>query len=368
MKKRRFFGKKNMVAAIFICILLMLSIHMVYAGESNAVPTVTPEATPTVTPTVIPEATPTVTPTVTPEATPTVTPTVTPEATPTVTPTATPEATPTVTPTATPIPTPTVKPEVKKGLKYENKQYRYYVNGKLLVDKWKTINGRRYYFRKNGNAAKGGALLINNKYYVFNMKAQLLNPKKTSLITVGDNKYYVNTKGNPVPGWVIIGSKAYYILKTGRAAADKTVEGIKLNKSGYAGNTDQVRCKLEARKFIKLHAGNKKTNREKFRACFNYIVAYQRYRPGHNPKGYPNKNWQYTGAVDMFTSSLSGNCYGFACTVAAVAKELGYQPYIITITADHGFVMIDGKYYDNMGALFGASYHRPYTIKQKIKF
>jgi hypothetical protein len=71
----------------------------------------------------------------------------------------------------------------------------------------------------------------------------------------------------------------------------------------------------------------------------------------------------------MFQNSLTGNCYGISSAVAAVAKELGYQPYVIRTTNGHSFVMVDGKYYDNMyGAKFGATTHRAYKVKEKFKF
>ena len=55
--------------------------------------------------------------------------------------------------------------------------------------------------------------------------------------------------------------------------------------------------------------------------------------------------------------------------VAAVAKELGYQPYVITLAEGHSFVMINGRYYDNMyGALFDAASRPSYVAQYKIKF
>lgn len=40
----------------------------------------------------------------------------------------------------------------------------------------------------------------------------------------------------------------------------------------------------------------------------------------------------------------------------------------IATTGDHGFVMIDGLYYDNMGPLFGASTHFAYSVRSSVKF
>jgi hypothetical protein len=259
--------------------------------------------------------------------------------------------------------------KVKKGLVYENNQYRYYTNGKLLKNKWKVINGKRYYFTKNGNAAKGGAVRINKVYYVFNEKAQLLTPKKTSFVTVGKNKYYINKKGKPVSGWLLQNKKLYYIGKNGKMAVSKTIDGITLNKYGYVKYTVKIQCTIEARKFIERHTSSGMSKLQKLRACYNYILWYQTFRANRDPD-FSSKNWPYACAVDMFTSSnLAGNCYGFACTVAAVAKELGFQPYVLTVPDDHGYVRIDGAYYDNMGALFGAS--SPYitsTPNRIVKF
>ena len=55
--------------------------------------------------------------------------------------------------------------------------------------------------------------------------------------------------------------------------------------------------------------------------------------------------------------------------VNAVIKELGYQPYVITLAEGHSFVMINGRYYDNMyGALFDAASRPSYVAQYKIKF
>ena len=76
----------------------------------------------------------------------------------------------------------------------------------------------------------------------------------------------------------------------------------------------------------------------------------------------------YQSAIYMFDNNLAGSCYGIASAVAACARVLGYEPYVIATTGDHGFVMIDGLYYDNMGPLFGASTHFAYSVRSKVKF
>ena len=113
------------------------------------------------------------------------------------------------------------------------------------------------------------------------------------------------------------------------------------------------------------------TNYQKLRACFNYIIAYNRFvgNMDPSPAEFRSRRWVYKYALQMFQNGLTGNCYGIASSVAAVAKELGYQPYVITLAEGHSFVMINGRYYDNMyGALFNAASRPAYVAQYKIKF
>lgn len=43
-----------------------------------------------------------------------------------------------------------VKPVIKNGLVEENGKYYFYKDGKKLKKVWKTVNGKKYYFKKNG--------------------------------------------------------------------------------------------------------------------------------------------------------------------------------------------------------------------------
>ena len=36
----------------------------------------------------------------------------------------------------------------------------------------------------------------------------------------------------------------------------------------------------------------------------------------------------------MFQNGLTGNCYGIASSVAAIAKELGYEPMLLQFRMD----------------------------------
>ena len=162
----------------------------------------------------------------------------------------------------------------------------------------------------------------------------------------------------------------YYVYKNGKCATNETVGGIKFNKNGYASNLTQARCKLAARNFIACHSNANASNYEKFRSCFYYIMAYTNF-VGYmdpTPQEFKTKDWVYKYSLQMFENGLTGNCYGIASSVAAIAKELGYEPYVITIPDGHSFVMINGLYYDNMyGTLFGAATRPAYTIEHNFK-
>ena len=179
-------------------------------------------------------------------------------------------------------------------------------------------------------------------------------------------------KGTPVSvGWHEYNGKMYYVYRDGKCAANRTVGGIRFTKDGYASNMDQVKCKLAAKKFIAQHTTANMTKEQKLRACFNYIVGYNRFVGNMSPtkEEFQTTTWVYKYGLQMFQNGLTGNCYGMSSSFAAVAKELGYQPYVITIPEGHGFVMIDGRYYDNMyGGLFNAATRPAYYVLQKIRF
>lgn len=271
-----------------------------------------------------------------------------------------------VTVTATPTPKP------KNGLIKEKGGYRYYVKNKPLKNAWKRINNRYYWFKGNGYAAQSGTFKIKNTYYVFDEKARRLAPKKSSVQKVKNNRYFVTSKGTPVSvGWHEYNGKMYYVYRDGKCAANRTVGGIRFTKDGYASNMDQVKCKLAAKKFIAQHTTANMTKEQKLRACFNYIVGYNRFVGNMSPtkEEFQTTTWVYKYGLQMFQNGLTGNCYGMSSSFAAVAKELGYQPYVITIPEGHGFVMIDGRYYDNMyGGLFNAATRPAYYVLQKIRF
>lgn len=108
------------------------------------------------------------------------------------------------------------------------------------------------------------------------------------------------------------------------------------------------------------------TKEQKLKACWYFIMSTD-----FHPWEFPDKtkaNWRINCAMDILTTE-AGNCYGFAHGFAALARELGYEPYVIERPMEHCFVRIDGKYWDNMGNKMGVTKSPlSYTEDQVYKF
>lgn len=243
------------------------------------------------------------------------------------------------------------------------------VSGKAVKNTWRTLQGNKYYFKKNARAAKG-SIKIKKKYRVFDEMGRLckVNGKNKTIKVKGIN-YLVKQNGYASSGWHKIGKRMLHTKKNGAYDRRKKAGYIPLNGKGYAKNPEQVQAMLLARKFIKRHTNKKDSPTEKFRKCFKQIVGGNVYVGDWRPQGFGEKGWQYRSAIEMFSCGLMGDCYGISCAVAACAKDLGFQPYVIWAAHSHAFVIVDGKYYDNMhGAHFGTTTHEPYQVKEKFKF
>lgn len=131
----------------------------------------------------------------------------------------------------------------KNGLVREKGNYRYYKKGKLQKKIWQTIKGKKYYFKKDGNAAVG-SLKISGKYYIFNEKGQLVIPSKkakTKVVTVKGVKYQAKAKGLAAKGWSK--DKKYYFSKTGRMLTGIRVMNEKFYSFGKNGKYDKDKTK-----------------------------------------------------------------------------------------------------------------------------
>ena len=81
------------------------------------------------------------------------------------------------------------KKPVLKGLIHKDGKTFYYKNGKKITNKFKTVNGHKYYFGKNGQAYTGKRK-VNKNYYFFSKTGKM----KQGWITIGKKRYYFSKK------------------------------------------------------------------------------------------------------------------------------------------------------------------------------
>lgn len=114
--------------------------------------------------------------------------------------------------------------KAKSGLVKEKKGYCYYKSGKKLKGKWKTVKGKRYYFKKNGIAATG-KYKVKKTFYVFDAKGRLCLPgefKKKAFVKVKGAQYGVDAKGRMLTGTHAVNDKFYHFSANGKCDAAVT--------------------------------------------------------------------------------------------------------------------------------------------------
>lgn len=280
-----------------------------------------------------------------------------------------------------------VQPQKKRGLVKEGTKYVYYdKNGKKLKNKWKTIKKSHYYFDGKGYAVTGRRT-IGNYIYVFDQEGKQIRPSKAQIVKVGNTSYYLDTKGRAYVGFFKLGNKLYRGDPKGRLNRNKTIANITFTSKCYAKNDVNAKLKKELMSVISRITSPGMTKSQKLYACWNYLTHsgnfyYSTYWPDFNEKG-----WQREVAYRMLTTG-AGDCYGFACTFAALAREIGYDPYVVlgrvTGTRDgaadgltsHGWVIIGGAYYDPEAEFAGwyrgvygnGSYDINHQIQRIVRF
>ncbi len=359
--------RKQLFTVILATIMLLSTVTKINssARETTAEGSGTP---PAIQQTEIPEATETPSPSETSEA---------PQAT------ENPEESPSAETPAVPSSTVTPAPPQPTGTPKTTRKPA--TTGEIAKGWWERKNGKRYYRLEDGTYLKG-VVKIKKRIFAFSSKgsdttpSRLLTGKKDRVLKIKGKKYHVDKKGLALKGWYLKGKHLYYFNgKLHCAITNRTVQKIRLNKSGYAIQDANSDAKIEAMKVIQEITDPWDSKSRKLSKAFSYITHPRKWR--YLPK-YPNMHeasWPRKLGADMLHTH-SGNCYGFACGFAALAKEIGYQPQIICgrvrgsrdRAADgftrHAVVRINGRYYDPEGWWKGfvharGSAHYPIAIK-----
>lgn len=272
----------------------------------------------------------------------------------------------------------------KNGVVQEGKYYYCYENGELVKNSWVTWKNQRYYFNAKGRAIAGACLKYEGKVYVFSQTGKLLHSKKARMVTFGTKTWYVSKDGIASTGWFTVNGKLYYADSKGRLYKDRTKEGVTFKSNGAAKNDTASQLKILTMKIVSEITNSSMTKSQKLRACWNYVLTHMTYAY-YYPSG--KTGWQRELAL-IGLKNKAGNCYGFACAFAALAREVGYDPYVVsgrvTGTRDgasdgltrHCWVMIGGCYYDPeaqykgwMKGIYGAgTYPINHTVTSTIRF
>lgn len=274
--------------------------------------------------------------------------------------------------------------KVKNGVVKEGKYYRCYQKGKLVKNKWITWKKARYYFNAKGRAVAGISMKQNGKVYVFARNGKLLKAKKARMITIGNTTWYVSKEGTASVGWFTVDGKLYYADSKGRLYKNRTRDGIQFSKTGAAKSSTDSELKIVCMDILSRITNSSMTKSQKLSACWSYVIhniSYELYDSDGN------SGWQRRLALRTLKRGR-GDCSGFACAFAALAYEIGYDPYVIcgrvTGTRDgaadgmtsHTWVTIDGLYYDTeaqyagwmKGIYASGSYPINHTVSSRTRY
>lgn len=251
-------------------------------------------------------------------------------------------------------------------VKIDKKLYCYSAKGVMIKNKLKVIDGDTYYFGPDGYALKGGVILENKGVFVFGKDFKKIRNKANQMVTVGKYSYYLlNNGGRAATGYFLYKDNLYFASTKGKIYKERYRENKKyyFTASGAAKKSTDVLLKIRCMQITSSIIRSDMTQSQKLRACWNYVVCGNiRYWPT-----YPNlgeKGWQRSMALSTLTNG-GGNCYGFACAFAALAKEIGYEPYVVygyvPGTRDgrsdgmtrHCWIRISGYTYDPEGQYAG---------------
>ena len=104
----------------------------------------------------------------------------------------------------------------------------YYLSGSgAMKTGWLQLGNTWYYLTPSGKMATGWQQVGNAWYYLSGSGAM-----KTGWLQLGNTWYYLTPSGKMATGWNWIDGKCYYFYESGKMAANTTIGGYRLNKSG----------------------------------------------------------------------------------------------------------------------------------------
>ena len=114
--------------------------------------------------------------------------------------------------------------ETLKGLRtIDGKKYYFDKNGRMLKSQMQSIKGVMYYFTSNGTMYTGVQKFISYKGHFYWMDAQHHAVIKEKWQTINGYKYFLTKYGTPYTGYRKIGNCYYYFDSKGRMQANKVI-------------------------------------------------------------------------------------------------------------------------------------------------
>lgn len=217
------------------------------------------------------------------------------------------------------------------------------------VKKWRTQNGRYYYYDKYGVMVKG-IETIGGKTYCFDEKGR----QRVGWLNVDDNYYFFN-----------VGAKT-----KGYMRKNTTINGMRLNKQGVASVSSKNKKKLDMFVYASDAVFEQtKSTMSRDQALYtmfkklakNEIITYKLIG------GFRNiKNWNEYYANQYFSEGC-GDCYTYGSAFAYFAIALGYKDVYVESAGHHGWCKIGGKYYDPRFANWGTKNIRDgYAVPKRL--
>ena len=233
----------------------------------------------------------------------------------------------------------------KDGTKIKNqfktidgKKYYFDKNGAAVTGKQKTIDGKVYYFKSNGVCYTGWKK-INGKEWYFTEKGSSMGARASGWTKIGSKKYYLYKKGGKAVGWTKISGKTYYfsekgVLKVGKtnkvSAKATKLNGLIINKKGVcttdgkkATNVMITLNKQIAKDLKAAKLSSSMSDRKKVDALFRYLCRKCYYQHlAINPYA---TTFSTSSALRMLQKGR-GNCYCYGAAFAYLVKAAtGYE-------------------------------------------
>ncbi|MCI8282964.1 MAG: transglutaminase domain-containing protein, partial [Lachnospiraceae bacterium] len=251
---------------------------------------------------------------------------------------------------------------VKAGTKYYSynakktkkiSKQTLYVKGKVYSGYYLNNKNLLYSVKKGTLTLKTGTVKAGTKYYSYNAKKTKKISKQTLYVKgkvyTGyylDNEYKMNYVTN---GTCALINATLYAGTTYYSFHDKatlTLSSLMVYVNGKAmeGMSPEALETLQrAQAVVNSITNDSMSPEEKLKACFDYVKGYGESRP--RTPHYFGLDWPTIYANDMFLNG-SGNCFSYASSFAYMAKAIGYEEVYCCNSNIHGWVEIDGLFYD----------------------